>query len=228
MKNKHKIVIILQARMGSTRLPGKVLLPFGGTTLLGWIVLRLRSLSWPVIVATSMEEHDLAIYQFCKEQGMECFRGNETDVLDRYHACLKLYDFDHVIRLTADNPFTDIEELQHLADFHLQGRYDYSHSFGQLPVGVGAEIFSAKALSVSWLEGHKQHHREHVNEFVLENPQLFRIGKLKIPEFKQCRELHLTIDTDSDYQQILQYIDDSKSSTQITTEQLIKKCSFSA
>jgi spore coat polysaccharide biosynthesis protein SpsF len=224
---EHKVGIILQARMGSTRLPGKVLLPFVDTNLLGWILHKLSDLPWPVVVATSNLDQDTEIADYCAKEGVSCFRGSEKDVLDRYYQCAIKYDFNHVIRLTADNPFPDTDELSELVKLHIGGAYDYSHNIGMLPVGVGAEILSLQALSISWREGLETQHREHVNEFILEQPERFSIGYLDPPLNKKCPKLSLTIDTESDYQRIHALVTGLASFT-ITTEKLIKQCSLFA
>lgn len=211
MKNNRptsdsRVGIIIQARMGSIRLPGKVMLRFGNTSLLGWILERLSVLPWPVVVATTTQEKDLAIVQFCQERGVDYFRGSEHDVLARYQLCSVARGFEHVVRLTADNPFPDIRELQRLIELHLQGGFDYSHSFGELPVGVGAEIFSASALAKSFTCGAKSRHREHVNEYIQENMGNFYIGKLQVSS-SGCKDLGaLTIDTPEDYKRICSYL----------------------
>jgi spore coat polysaccharide biosynthesis protein SpsF len=103
------------------------------------------------------------------------------------------------VRLTADNPFTDVEELDRLIDRHLAENNDYTHSFGVLPLGVGAEIFTRAALEQSSRDGHAPNHREHVNEYVQENPHIFRIGKLDVAANKNHPEISLTVDTEEDY-----------------------------
>lgn len=223
---KNNVGIILQARMGSTRLPGKVLMPFADTTLLGWILRRLGPLPWPVIVATTTNPHDQPIVEHALACQTECFCGDENDVLDRYWKCMNTYGFQHVIRLTADNPFPDVDELQRLVISHCQQGFDYSHSLGQLPIGVGAEIFSADALTTSWKEGKASSHREHVNEYVLEHPELFRIHKLDIAARKHAPGLGLTIDTLADFRRISEYLL-CLDGPAISTEQLIALCSSS-
>ena len=148
---------IVQARMGSTRLPGKVLRPIAGRPLLAHVIGRLALLRHRivVVVATSSEPRDDVVATYCKSLEVPCFRGSEHDVLGRYVACARAYEFEHVIRLTADNPFTDIEELDRLIDLHLGDGNDYSHSFGIMPLGVGAEIFTLAALERSEREGHR-------------------------------------------------------------------------
>lgn len=193
--------IIVQARMGSSRLPGKVLKPIAGKPLLAHILDRLGYLQHKahVVVATSNESMDEPIVAFCKYRDIDCFRGSESDVLARYYYCAKEYGFTDIVRLTADNPFVDIEELDRLITYHLSQGYDYTHSFEQMPIGVGAEIFVFPALEKSFFCGKQPNHREHVNEYIQENPELFRIGRLEVSASKNCPTLRLTIDTKEDY-----------------------------
>jgi spore coat polysaccharide biosynthesis protein SpsF len=193
--------LVIQARMGSTRLPGKVLRPVGHLPLLGHVIGRLAMLShpWPLIVATSTDARDEAIAQWCEQAGVATFRGSEHDVLDRYVQCARSLGLDHVVRLTADNPFTDVPELQRLVQHHLAGGFDYTHSFGMMPLGVGTEIFTLTALERSHVEGLEPHHREHVNEYIQEHPERFRIGVLDVPADKRAPDLRLTVDTEEDW-----------------------------
>jgi len=218
------IGVILQARIASTRLPGKVLLPFGGTTLLGWIVRRLKELPWPIVVATSTEPQDSAIEEHCSRDGVMSFRGSELDVLDRYYHCMIMRGFTDVIRLTGDNPFPDVQEIVNLVSLHCAGRFDYSHSFGELPVGVGAEVLSGAALTESWREGWSPKHREHVNEYILDHPHRFNIGVLSVAPGKRSPATRLTIDTDEDYRRLLRCVDGGLD-RQMDTEALIAQCS---
>jgi spore coat polysaccharide biosynthesis protein SpsF len=211
--------------MGSTRLPGKVMLPIAGRPLLDHVVGRLGSLrhDFAVVVATSTERRDDEIAEHCRRAGVNCFRGSEQDVLARYVACARSKRFDHVIRLTADNPFTDIEELDRLIEKHLREGNDYTHSFGVMPVGVGAEIFTHEALERSARDGHAANHREHVNEYIQENPHLFRIGRLDVPAAKHRPDLTLTVDTDADYERACR-IAESAAGLWISTAEAIAAC----
>lgn len=217
------IGVVLQARMNSTRLPGKVLMPLGGTTILGWIVQRLKNLPWPLVIATSDQEQDDVIMRYIEQMDVHCFRGSEKDVLDRFYQCAVVFGLSHVIRLTGDNPCPDTEVLQQLVELHLASAADYTHSFGELPVGVGSEIFTFEALRDSWQEAHCLHHREHVNEFILEQPVRFKIMKLKVEVAKQNPNLRLTIDTPEDYNRIAPFLN-SGVDVNISTEALIKRC----
>lgn len=210
--------------MGSSRLPGKVLRLIAGRVLLDHVIGRLQDLRTPIeiVVATSTEPRDDLVATHCKGR-VNCFRGSELDVLDRYVSCAQAYCFDHVVRLTADNPFTDIEELDRLIDLHLAKGYDYTHSFGELPIGGGAEIFTLPALQVSHRDGHAPNHREHVNEYIQENPDLFRIGVLTVPQRKKAPSLRLTVDTPADYERACHLAEHAKSSW-LTTEEAILLC----
>jgi len=224
-----RVGVIIQARIGSTRLPGKVLKPIAGKALLDHVLGRLSLLAYPVqiVVATSDMPQDDAIAQHCLSRGVAVFRGNETDVLDRYYQCARENRFAHVVRLTADNPFTDMEELQRLIEQHLTQRNDYSHSFGSMPLGVGAEIFTFAALEKSAREGHALNHREHVNEYIQENPDVFQIGVLEVVAAKRCPDLRLTVDTEDDYQCVCA-IAEYTPNRWVGTEEAIKFCSHSA
>ena len=221
--------IIIQARMGSTRLPGKVLKLIAGKVLLDHVLGRLSQLDYPVkvVVATSDMAQDYAIVSHCQAIGVTVFRGSETDVLDRYYQCAHENCFEHVVRLTADNPFTDMEELRRLIEQHIATRNDYTHSFGTMPIGVGAEIFTFLALKKSMEEGQAVNHREHVNEYIQEHPEIFKIGVLDVPTTKQCPELRLTVDTEHDYQRVCA-IAGHAPDCWVGTEEAIRFCSHSA
>jgi spore coat polysaccharide biosynthesis protein SpsF len=196
--------IVVQARMGSARLPGKVLVPIGDRPLLGHIIDRLRSMkkNAPFVIATTIEPQDEAIVEFCRAEGVPVFRGSESDVLERYYLCARQFDFENVVRLTADNPYFDVEELERLLDLFFRQKPDYADSFSTLPIGVGAEVFTFGALEKSYREGHAPHHREHVNEYMQENPQLFRRLTLQAPPTKRFPQVRLTVDRPEDLRRV--------------------------
>ena len=211
MTEAPNIGIILQARMRSTRLPGKILMPLGSRSLLEHILVRLRRLRHPAltVIATSDAPQDEVVAQFCAARAVACFRGSEHNVLDRYYHCALRYGFRHIVRLTGDNPFLDIEELGSLIDLHLAQGSDFAHSFPQLPVGCGAEIFTFAALEKSWREGAAAHHLEHVDEYMLEHPELFATALLRVNGDKHRPEVRLTIDTPEDYQRACYIVEKS-------------------
>lgn len=223
MNSKDWIGIILQARMGSTRLPGKILMPIGNKTLLDHILFRLKQLrhNATTVIATSEKSGDGIVEHFCIERAVACFRGSEANVLDRYYQCATAYGFQHIIRLTGDNPFPDIEEIDNLIDFHLASETDYANSFTSLPIGVGAEIFTFTALERNWREGNEPHHLEHVNEYILENPHVFQTAYLSVAADKYRPDIRLTVDTMEDYKQAC-YIAEKSQEDYITTKQAIE------
>ena len=211
--------------MGSTRLPGKVLKQIGDKNLLEHILFRLKRLSHKaqVVIATSDLEQDDILEDFCKENNISCFRGSEVNVLERYYLCAKENNFEYIVRLTGDNPFIDIEELDNLISLHVDSKTDYSRSFVVLPKGVGSEIFTLNALEQSYLYGKKENHLEHVNEYIEENEDKFEISELKVSGEKNRPEISLTVDTPDDYKKAC-FIVENSTSEYIITEEAIKLC----
>ena len=217
--------IIIQARIGSSRLPGKVLKKLFDKSLLEHIIFRLSFLEEDVklIIATSTLERDDEIERFCNSSNILCFRGSEKNVLERYYLCSRENCFNHIIRLTGDNPFIDAQELDNLIKLHINSRADYSRSFAVLPKGVGSEIFTFNALEESFLYGQAENHKEHVNEYIEENEDKFQISELKVPKDKNRPEISLTVDNMDDYKKACFIIEHSKN--QYTTiPEAIKLC----
>ncbi len=190
--------IIIQARMGSTRLPGKVLMKVGSKNLLQHIIDRLNLLQvsdCKIVVATSKEKSDDAVESFCNENAIACFRGDEKNVLNRFWMCTMQYGFDDIVRLTGDNPFVDITELERLIEMHRSCNADYSYSDTELPEGLGAEIFSKQALQKSIEKAYKDNHFEHVDDYILENRNHFICQKLELDTCKVHPEMQFTVDT---------------------------------
>jgi len=205
-----KIVAIVQARMGSTRLPRKVLLPVAGHPMLWHIVQRLRRVGRidEVMVATTVEKSDDPIAQFCLDEKILCFRGSENDVLDRFQKASELSHADYVVRITADCPLVDPGVIENLILGYFSGGYDHygvatgagvakEPSVGKFPDGLDGEVFSADLLKVAWKEATSQLHREHVTPFLWQQPERFRIGKLK-SRFDHGN-LRLTVDNIEDF-----------------------------
>ncbi|MFC1907383.1 cytidylyltransferase domain-containing protein [Chloroflexota bacterium] len=199
-----RVGIILQARMGSTRLPGKVLKQLAEKPMLWHIIDRLKKVkrSDELIVATSENINDREVVELVRNCGISYFIGSEKDVLDRYYQAAKELQLEHIVRATADNPLVDPEEADKLIDLHLTTTADYSSNTSQvnsgLPMGIGVEVFSFAALEKSWIEGKNEDHREHVDEYILQNPAIFNIQVLQAPGNKRAPQLSLTVDTETD------------------------------
>lgn len=194
--------IIIQARMGSSRLPGKILMDYEGNTLLGHIISRLERLDYPAekVIATSVLPKDDVVEGFCQKSGVICFRGSEENVLERYFECARKYGFSQIVRMTGDNPFPDISELDRLINYHIECGHDFSENYSVLPIGVGMEIISFDALKESLINAELPKHFEHVDEYILDYLELYKHGTLKVNSEKNCPDLRLTVDTWEDYE----------------------------
>lgn len=197
-----KVAFIIQARMQSTRLPGKILMPmpFGnGKPLISWIIdeLKQSTLNSKIIVATSLNAENDVLESFCDLIKIGCFRGDEENVLSRFTAISQREDFECIVRLTADNPILDINILERIVNHHLENDNDYT-STDALPTGMNIEVMSSKALLD--IENHNisDADREHVTLFIRNS------GKYKTELFnpeirKELKSLRLTVDYASDF-----------------------------
>lgn len=177
------ILAILQARVSSTRLPGKVLKPILGKTMLARQLERVRRAIRldGLIVATSTEASDDPIDDLCRGEGVQCFRGELDDVLDRFYQAAAPLHPGHVVRLTGDCPLTDPAIIDQVCAFHLEGGFDYASNALQptFPDGLDVEICRYECLEQAWREAVLPSHREHVMPFIHKNPQRFRIGHFR-------------------------------------------------
>ena len=177
------IVAVLQARMGSSRLPGKVLMPILGEPMLARQIERLQRCKCldRLVVATTSQRQDDAIAELCERVEVPSFRGDINDVLDRlYHAALR-FEPTAVVRLTGDCPLTDPNIIDRLVEFYGSNRFDYASNTLRptWPDGLDAEICSFTALSRAWVEAALPPEREHVTPFIYNRPDEFRLGSLE-------------------------------------------------
>jgi spore coat polysaccharide biosynthesis protein SpsF len=176
------IVAIIQARMGSSRLPGKVLKDLGGETVLARVVRRLqrsRQIA-RIIVATTTAPGDEVIVAECDRLQALCFRGAEQDVLDRYYQAARANAADAVVRVTSDCPLIDPELVDETVEVFRDKHADYaSNVFPRTyPRGLDTEVFSFDALDRAWREAREAHQREHVTPYLYEHPQIFKLASL--------------------------------------------------
>jgi spore coat polysaccharide biosynthesis protein SpsF len=195
------ILAVLQARVSSTRLPGKVLKPILGEPMIMRQIERVRRsrLIDKLVVATSTEQSDDALEQACASHGVDCFRGNLDDVLDRFYMAAAGINPDFVVRLTGDCPLADPEIIDSVITLCRDGGYDYVSSALEptFPDGLDVEAFRFSALSTAWREATLPSQREHVTPFIYNNPQMFRIGSLKGQE--NLSHLRWTVDESADF-----------------------------
>jgi spore coat polysaccharide biosynthesis protein SpsF len=177
-----KVVGIIQARMGSTRLPGKVLLDLGGDTVLSRVVHRLAQsrLVAGIVVATTVLGVDDAIGLECQRIRVSCFRGSEQDVLDRYYQTARLHNAKVIVRITADCPLIDPEIVNRAIELFYEENADYATNDvpQTFPRGLDTEVFSMSSLTQAWEEARQPYQREHVTPYFYEHPEIFRIASL--------------------------------------------------
>ena len=213
----NKITAIIQARLGSTRLPGKVLKPIAGKPLLWHIVNRLKSVNKidEVVIATSNQANDNKIKDFCASENITCFRGSENDVLDRFYKAALSANAGTVIRITGDCPLIDPNLIGKLIDYFFEKGFDFcgiaagagvakDGFVGRYPDGLDAEIFLINALKIAWQEARGLLYREHVTPFIWKQPKKFKLGTLK-SEDKDYSDFRWTIDNEEDYR-LIQWI----------------------
>ena len=211
-ENKLRVVILIQARMGSTRLPGKVLKEVMEKPLLQYLTERLKrvELSDEIVIATTTNLEDQDIVDFCHLEQIPLFRGKSEDVLDRFYLAAKTFKADVVVRITADCPLVDPKLIDDVIKCYLDNypKYDYvsnshTHSF---PIGMDTEVFSFKALEDAFNESLLAEEREHVTPFIYRRPNRYKL-KL-ISHEPNLSNLRLTVDTSQDFDLISKLLEE--------------------
>lgn len=179
------VVAIIQARMGGRRSPGKVLKEVDGIPLLKYEIDRVKksNLLDKIVVATSNLDRNDIIENFCKINDIECFRGSEDDVLDRYYQCAKKYKAEVIVRLTADCPLLDPEVIDNTIGLLMDNNADFSANTvppesSKYPGGSDVEVFSMKALERAHRECKDVHDREHVTFYFWKYDNSFKTTQL--------------------------------------------------
>ena len=179
------IYVIIQARMGSTRLPGKVLMNLSGKSVLEHIIDRLNQSKYidKIIVATSDNDENEPIFDLCDSKNVFCFRGSENDVLDRfYHSCVNfnVKSDDILIRITADCPLIDYEIVDKTIKLHIDENNEYTSNTMPCtyPDGLDCEVFSFAVLTKTWKNANLSSEREHVTLYIRNHPEIFKLGSL--------------------------------------------------
>ena len=192
------VTAIIQARMGSSRLPGKVLAPVLGRPLLWHMVQRLRRSSrvQQIVIATTDKAIDRQIVRLAESLDVCVVTGSETDVLDRFYQAAILTKADPVVRLTADCPLIDPELVDRVVDTFTAADVDYASLAETYPNGLDTEVFSFGVLAGAWREAVLPSEREHVTPFIWKHPDRFRL--LEIPSEQDWTDLRWTVDEPRD------------------------------
>lgn len=196
----NKVVAIIQARMGSTRLPGKVLKEVLERPLLSYMIERLKGARrlQEIVIATPEGDRDRPIRKLAEGLGVASFTGSEEDVLDRYYQAARQFGADPIVRLTADCPLIDPALVDRVIGHYLEneGQLDHLVLSGRFPDGLDTELFSFAALERAWREARLPSEREHVTPYIWKNPHLFRLGRID-PE-EDLSEMRWTVDDERD------------------------------
>ena len=198
------VVAIVQARMGSSRLPGKVLADIGGQPMLHRVVIRARRSQFlgQVVVATTTDQQDDPIQSLCKSHGFPYFRGDPYDVLDRYYQSAQLFNASVIVRLTADCPLIDPGEIDRTLIAFLNAEVDFASNRlpppwkRTTPIGMDTEVVTFEALERAWREADTKYAREHVMPYFYEKAGRFQV--LLVDHYPDLSHLRLTVDTQAD------------------------------
>lgn len=196
-----RILIVVSARMRSRRCPGKALAPLAGRPLLEHLLDRVSSLGGRarVVLATSVDPANDVLVDLAARLGVASFRGDEEDVLSRYVEVARRFRAEHVVRVTGDNPLTDLPLIENLARLQLGENADYTYVPGDaLLMGILSEVVSRKALETSHRDGEDRHRSELVTLYIKENPERFRIARAGLPPELYRPEYRLTVDEPDD------------------------------
>jgi len=207
-----RVVAIVQARTGSTRLPSKVLLDLAGAPVLERVLTRLqrcRRLD-EVVVATTDLSRDDVLAELCQQHGWPVFRGSEQDVLDRYYQAASAHAAEAVVRITSDCPLIEPKVVDRVVDEFLQRQPAVSYASNAVPRrtyprGLDTEVFTFTALERAWREDDRPAYREHVTPYINSNPELFSIHCVEHSE--DYSHLRWTVDTPEDLELVRRIYD---------------------
>ncbi|MFY2158380.1 cytidylyltransferase domain-containing protein [Cytobacillus firmus] len=201
-----KIAAIIQARMGSTRLSGKVMKDIKGRSVLSHVIERVRQsdLIEDIIIATTVLARDNVIENEAKIYGAKVFRGSEEDVLSRYYLAAKENNIDIIVRITSDCPVIDSNVIDEIINYYLKENYDIVTNAGSdisqrtFPRGLDTEVFSFQVLEEAFNNGREKYHREHVTPYIYERSNKIHYFKNDV-NYSNHR---WTLDTEEDFELI--------------------------
>ena len=204
MRNGKKIIATIEARMGSARLPGKVLMPLAGLPSLQRTIERLRRSKYldDVIVATTTKTHDDDIVKLCEQNSCHYYRGSEDDVLSRVLGAANAYQGDIIVEITGDCPLVDWRHVDYIIDLFFSGKYDYiSNATTQsFPTGFDVQIFPTSVLQEVERTTKNPKDREHVSLYIYNHPEKYRLKNWKAKGKMFLPNVWLALDTQKDYE----------------------------
>lgn len=197
------IVAIVQARMGSSRLPGKILLPLCGKPMLWHVIQRLKACTFldRIVIATSVEKQDDCLYDFCRVNDFDVYRGSENDVLDRYYQAARVFQADEIVRITADCPLIDPEVTASVIKVYQANLRECDGASNVIrrtyPRGLDTEVISFSALQRAWKQAQEPMFREHVTLYLYRHPETFRMRSVESE--RDISYLRWTVDEEKDF-----------------------------
>ena len=198
--------IILQARLDSSRLPGKAMLPLAGKPLVLRVMEALNNINADLRILACPEDSIDTFLPIADEAGFEIIAGPKEDVLERYCMVIRKHSIDTVIRATGDNPFVFADTANMLFNEASAINADYA-GFLELPYGAGVEYVSAKALLRAADEAVLPQEREHVCPYLYNNPQIFNLYRPAAPMLWRFPDIRLTVDTQEDFERAVMLYD---------------------
>jgi spore coat polysaccharide biosynthesis protein SpsF len=217
-------VVVVQARMGSQRLPGKVLADVGGRSMLARVVRRAGRATRvdAIVVATTDQPGDDAIVGECARLNVAAFRGDEGDVLDRYHRAATAHEAGVVVRITADCPFIAPEIIDLVLAAQEAAGADYASNTLRrtYPRGLDTEAMTSAALARAWREAGGAHQRAHVTPYLYENPSLFRLSSVE--NARDLSGYRWTVDTAEDLALVRALYDRADNDDEVAWEKLVE------
>ncbi len=200
----ERTVAIIQARCGSTRFPSKVFADIDGRPLIWHVVDRLKHAKTidKIVIATTVSPKDDCLEQWCKDNGIDCYRGSEENVLNRYYCASEAFPSDYVVRITADDPFKEPAVIDAVVTKLINEGYDHvtDNLPPSFPEGLDCEAFKKEALDRSEKDAETDFEREHVTQYIYHHPEIFKIGNVSCD--RNLSYLRWTIDKEVDLEMV--------------------------
>lgn len=201
-----KVVAIIQARMSSTRLPGKSMICLAGKSLLQHVFSRVKKAKNvdEIVLATSDDPLNILLLDLANKCGIKTFIGSDDDLVERYYRTALQFKADYVVRIPADNPVIQGSEIDRIIKYSIENKLEFGSNIEPIynngyPDGIGAEVYSMGALTRLQKETSHPRNREHPHTYIHDNPDKFKVGSCKCPEEFSRPDIVLDINTPEDY-----------------------------
>lgn len=206
------VTAIIQARMGSTRLPGKAMMKINNEPLLFYVIKQVKACKKisKIIIATTNLPEDNIIEEYGEKLNYDVFRGDPNDVLDRYYQCAKYFEQKTIVRITSDDPLIDPQIIENCLEKYETSDFDYvSNTISKnnnmwvpdlngYPYGIAVEVFNFNSLYLAWKNSKNPLEREHVSPYFIKNPNLFKLSSIK--NTKNLSHIRVTVDYSEDFE----------------------------